>query len=477
MHLPQPVPLDAVVSASDPARRILAGIAWAVGTIMVIGYIAAFDVNVPINDDWDQVAVSVHWCQQGFDTASLLAPHNEHCLAIPRILSHAVLVLSQGNYRRLLLVNGMIGVAGLAVLLAFVSRWRMPLYAFIPLVLAIAALMSGWCQWQNWLWAFQMPWFLLPLMLIACATLVARARSAWVAVTVVAATALLGPLCMANGVFMGWALLPALWMRVAGAPRQTRWQTIAVTCAICLVATIFGLAVVSRSRTQHPAELAQALASPLQAASTCLAIIGGPLDPQGSFHGDRVIAMIAGAIALSLGCLAAIAGFLARRGRDARELGPGFALMTYGLLSVCSVVAGRLDLLANGPVESRYLTLSSVWTVGVLLTCGWLSMGLSSWVRMWRFVTIGASIMCILAVAAGTGLFLRHGKNMRLALEGHQLIYRNALAPGAKEQLQAISRHYGAEGLLTRIEGMRTAGILHQDYAPAQAPPGLHNSP
>jgi hypothetical protein len=444
---------------------------------MAMGYIAAFGVNVPINDDWDQVAVSVHWCLQGFDTASLLAPHNEHCLAIPRILSHAILALSQGNYRQLLLVNGMIAVVVLAALLIFVSRWRMPLYAFIPMVLAIAALMSGWCQWQNWLWAFQMPWFLLPLMLIACATLVARARSAWVAVTMVAATALLGPLCMANGVFMGWALLPALWMRIAGEPRQTRWQPIAVTCASCLAATIFGLAIVSRSRTQHPAELAQALASPLQAARTCLAIIGGPLDPQGSFHGDRLIATIAGGIALTLGCLAATAGLLARRSPDARELGPGFALMTYGLLSICSVVAGRLDLLANGPVESRYLTLSSVWSVGVLLTCGWLSRGLSSWVRTWRSVTIGASVMCILTVAASTGLFLQHGKNMRLALEGHQLIYRSALAPGAKEQLQAISRHYGAQGVLTRIEGMRTAGILHQDYAPAQVLPRLHTAP
>jgi hypothetical protein len=444
---------------------------------MAMGYIAAFGVNVPINDDWDQVAVSVHWCLQGFDTASLLAPHNEHCLAIPRILSHAMLALSQGNYRQLLLVNGMIAVVALAALLMFVSRWRMPLYAFIPMVLAIAALMSGWCQWQNWLWAFQMPWFLLPLMLIACATLVARAQSAWVAVTAVAVTALLGPLCMANGVFTGWALLPALWMRIAGEPRQTRWQSIAITCASCLVATSFGLAIVSRSRVQDPVALTQVLASPLQTVGTFLAILGGPLDPQGSFHGDRVPATIAGGIALILGCLATTAGLLVRRRPDARELGPGFALMTYGLLSVSSVVAGRLDLLANGAVESRYLTLSSEWSVGVLLTCGWLSRGLSSWVRMWRFVTIGASIVCILAVAASTDLFLRHGKNMRLALEGHQLIYRSALAPGAKEKLQAISRHYGAEGLLTRIEGMRTAGILHQDYAPAQVPPGVHTAP
>jgi len=449
---------------------MIAAVAGMLGGAIVLFWVGSFGVNVPIADDWDHVKTSVRWHDHGIDATSLLAPHNEHCLAIPRLLNHAALVASGGNYRAVLFLNAAIAIGLLAIVLAFAARWPLLPATFAALAAAIAALVSGWCQWQNWIWAFQTPWFLLPLMLVAAAVTVARSRSARLAVAATAVAAMLGPLCMANGLFVGWALLPAMVLRLADEPRGTRWRPLAVAVAIVVVATAFGLSIVARSAGPKLGGIAAVCASPLEAVWQFLAVLGSPLDPRGAFHGQKTLSAIAGGLSLALGLAAAIAGLQASRSRSPRELGPGFALMAYGLASVVVVVVGRLSLLAGSPVESRYSTFAIAWHVGVLLTCGWLAAEAEGRAgRAWRMLLVAASIGCVVGALMGMKLLFHHGENMRRSLEDHQAIYRDARQPGGREKLDGIARHYGADGILERLDGMRRAGILHADYAPAAA--------
>lgn len=450
------------------SRRSITTAAGILGAAVVLFWVGSFGVNVPIADDWDHVKTSVRWHDHGSDAKSLFAPHNEHCLAIPRLLNHAALVATGGNYRMVLFLNAAIGLGTLAAVLAFASRWPLTQAAFAALAAGITALMSGWCQWQNWIWAFQTPWFLLPLILIAAAVAVARVGSVRLAVAATAVAAMLGPLCMANGLFVGWALLPAVALRLADEPQRGRWRPLAITVAVVVAATAFGLSIVARSRGPNLGGPAAVLASPLEAMRLFLAVLGSPLDPRGAFHGEKTLSTVAGGLSLALGIVSAIAGLRASWRRSPRDLGPGFSLMTYGLASVAVVVVGRLSLLASEPVESRYHTFAIAWHVGVLLTCGWLAaeqLGRAG--RFWKILLAAASIACVGATLVGMTLFLRHGDNMRRSLEEHQAIYRNARDPGGREKLEGIARHYGADGILERLDGMRRAGILHADYAPA----------
>jgi len=450
------------------SSRSIATVASMLGAAVVLFWVGSFGVNVPIADDWDHVKTSVRWHDHGIDAQSLFAPHNEHCLAIPRLLNHAALVGSGGNYRAVLFLNAAIGIGALLVVLAFVSRWPLPTTTFAALAAAITALLSGWCQWQNWIWAFQTPWFLLPLMLVAGSVAVARSKSVRLAVAATSVAAILGPLCMANGLFVGWALLPAVALRLADEPQRSRWRPLAITVGFVIAATAFGLAIMARSRGPNLGGSAAVLASPLDAVRLFLAVLGSPLDPRGAFHGQKTLSTIAGGLSVTLGLASAIAALRASWTRSPRDLGPGFALMAYGLASVAAVVVGRLSLLASEPVESRYQTFAIAWHVGVLLTCGWLAAEqVGTAARAWRMLLVAASIACVVSTLVGMKLFLRHGDNMRRSLEDHQAIYRNAREPGGREKLQEISRHYGADGILDRLDGMRRAGILHADYAPA----------
>jgi len=449
-------------------NRTIAGAGSVLGAALVLFWVGSYGVNVPIADDWDHVRTSVRWHDDGIDVRSLLVPHNEHCLAIPRLLNHAALRASGGDFRAVLFFNAALGIAGLAVVLAFAARWPLAAPVFAPLAAAIALVTSGWCQWQNWIWAFQLPWFLLPLILVTAAVVVARAESVWSAVAATALAALLGPLCMANGLFVGWALLPALALRLADGPAGGRWRPFASAVAVVVVATVFVAVTVARSRGPNLGGIAALSAAPLEALRLFLAVLGSPLDPRGAFQGQTTLATILGGLALAVGATAAVAGLRAARTRPARDLGPGFALMAYGLASMGAVVVGRLTMLADGPVESRYHTFAIAWHVGVLLTCGWLAAerpGRAGWA--WRIVAVAAASGCLVATLVGMPLFLRHGMNMQRALADHQAIYRDARGPGGRARLEGIARHYGADGILERLDGMRRAGILHADYAPA----------
>ena len=450
------------------SHRSIAVGAGILGAAIVLSWVGSFGVNVPIADDWDHVKTSVCWHDHGLDAKSLLAPHNEHCLAIPRLLNHATLTASGGNYRAVLFLNAALGIGTLALVLAFAARWPLPTTTFAVFAAAITALLSSWCQWQNWVWAFQSPWFLIPLIVVAAAVTVARARSIWLAVATTAVAAVLGPLCMANGLFVGWALLPAVALRLADEPRGGRWRPLAITVAVLVAATAVGLSIMARACGPNMGGPAAVLASPLESLRLFLAVLGSPLDPRGAFHGQKTLSTIAGGLSLALGVAAAIAGLRALRTRPPRELGPGFALMTYGLASVAAVVVGRLSLLSSEPVESRYHTFAIAWHVGLLLTCGWLAAEeAGSGRRTWKILLVAASLACVVATLIGMKLFIRHGENMRRSLEEHQAIYRNARDPGGREKLEGIARHYGADGILDRLDGMRRAGILHADYAPA----------
>jgi len=454
------------------SRPVIAAAAASVGGAMLLLWVNAFGVNVPIADDWDHVKTSVTWHDDGIRAATLFRPHNEHCLAIPRLANHALLEATGGNYRALLFFNASLAIASLAILLVFASRWPLPPAVFATFAAAVSLLWTGWSQWQNWIWAFQTPWFLLPLVIVAAAVVVARTASAGAAVAATAVAAWLGPFCMANGLFVGWAVLPGLVLALAEMPRDRRWRWLAAAIVAVVAATAVGGLILARSRGPDARGLSAVLASPLEAVRLCLAVLGSPLDPRGAFHGQKLASTVAGGLSLGAG-LAAVAS-AARLGRamPSKDYGPGFALMLYGLVSVAAVVVGRLSMLATDPVESRYHTFAVAWHVGVLLTLARLAVDREGGQgRARRIALVAASIACIAPTLIGMKLFYRHGVNMRAALEGHQAIYRAARDPGGREKLQEIARHYGADGILDRLDGMRRAGILHADYAPTTPGP------
>ena len=435
---------------------------------VLLPYVLACGVDVPINDDWDLLETSLAWHEQGIDLRRLLAPHNEHCLAISRLSTHTLLAATHGSFRTVLVVNALLAVAAVAVLGWFVRGWPLPAAPLAALLAALALLITGWCQWQNWLWSFQTPWLLLPLLVTCGGVAVARIRAPIAAAAVAGGLAVAAVFCQANGLLVGPALLPAVVLRLRTEPRRVACVAAAVFAALAITGVVLGMLLLGPS----PAAAARASVSLWQSAACVLAVLGSPLDPQGTFAGRLTWATVCGGIALVVGSIAAVVGVLGSAARG-RELGPALALMAYGLGSVAAVAVGRLALITAGGVESRYQTFAVSWHVGTLLALGWLAAdaGLQdapSAMRPcrsgsrsgWQWPLLATSVACVVATLAAMPLFLSHGRNMRAALEGHRLIYAAVDRPGGREALAKIAGHYGPDRLARNLDRMKRAGLL-----------------
>ena len=441
------------------------------GAAMVLTYVLAFGVDVPINDDWDLLEASLAWHENGIDLKRLVAPHNEHCLAISRLSTHTILAATHGSFRTVLVGNALLAVAAIGVLAGYIRRWPLAAGPLAAVALAISLLVTSWCQWQNWLWSFQTPWFLLPLVVTIGGVATARLASPGAAVAVAGLMAILAVFCQANGLLVSLALVPAVILRLRTEPR--REAVIAGTIYAVLGVTALAVGSSFLGRGPDAGGSARLLAAPLEAVRCLLAVLGSPLDPQGTFAGRQTVAAVFGGVSLMLGCVAALVGLRQAPAR-ARELGPAFALMAYGLGSVAAVVLGRMAMISTGPVESRYQTLAISWHVGTLLCCGWLAAGQVSdrpWEpagaaadlrsrQGWQFVTVAASVACLVVTLTALPLFLAHGRNMQAALEGQREIYLRANLPGGREALAGIAAHYGPDRLAKNLDRMEQAGLL-----------------
>ncbi len=429
-----------------------------------------FGVNVPVNDDWDHIETTVRWLQNGVDMRTVFAPYNEHCIAVTRLLTYALLTCSGGNFHVVLMANALFMVAVIALLLAFVRRWPLDTWYMALFTVAIAVLLTAWCQWQILLWASAIPWSFLPLLTVLAAVLIVRTRSPWMAVFVAGIAAMAGIVCNSNGLFVGWSLVPAIILRMRGELRSRVLLPSLIFALLLLTSTAIGAWLIARGHGARGGGLMAVLAAPGESLRCVLAILGRPLDPVGAINGNQVMAAVLGAISLVVGSTACVVGMRHGSSMPRREFGPGFALMGYGLASVMAVVFGRLGNITAGPIESRYQAFAIAWHAGVLLTLALLSTGPAAGRRpaTWRLVLTFASWICIATTLIVMPIFLAHGRNMRCALMEHQAIYREAGLPGGRQRLEKISRHFGADRLIKDMEAMRLRHILHSDLSPVR---------
>jgi hypothetical protein len=434
------------------------------GILLIFFFVQTFGVNVPVNDDWDHLNTSLAWKANGLDVRSLFALHNEHCIAFPRIWTHLLLVSTGGDLKAVLLANAALAALLLGLVLKFVRNWKLPLPFFLLLNMSLALGISSWCQWQNFLWAFQAPFFMLPLFLVAAAIALARCGADRMAMPFAMGVVWLAVFTNANGMIVGWALLPAVF---AGS-RGRAWRT----AYVLNLAIATGVATWLISANTGPAlgGLGGILERPLDVVFAGLAVLGSPFVPALAFLGKNGPATIIGIFVL-MGVVLLAVGFRSTPpGHRIAETGPGLALALYGFLSVAAVVYGRSDLLLTAPIESRYQSFALIGILGLILAAGAFSTVISGRNRL---ITMAVASLAAIGLSTGTvlsmPLLLAHGKNMRTALSGHQQILRNAGNPEWELRLAEIisqrapDREAGIERLQSNLRRLQAAELLHPD--------------
>jgi hypothetical protein len=243
-----------------------------------LAYVGRYGTNVAYWDEWDLAPVL-----SGSDPVTaqwLWAQHNEHRIALPKLIFLGMSQLMPANYRKVILYTDVLLLAGCAAALVSVARrlrgqahWA---DAFFPLALL------HWGHWENLLIAFQVDFVVSTA--LACVFLLLVARRArgpsgptWLfGLGCVVAL----PLCGANGM----AYMPplALWLGYAAYVRgQSSGKAASYRLLVAaLPAALAGLLVFLyfhgyQRPSHHPAP-----SSPWAVARTTLQFLGASLGVQ-----------------------------------------------------------------------------------------------------------------------------------------------------------------------------------------------------
>ncbi len=326
----------------------------ALGALALILY---FGQNTPFWDDWELVPIFQHLHAGHFYWHDFWQQHNEHRIPIPTLILVGLAYVTRWNLLAecalsLLVAVGAFWVLCKATALTAQGGVRKPAVGWL---LAISLIWFSLGQVENWLWGWQLEWFLNVLGVVSVVYGLARLQRGSVTgkwLLLMLGGGALAQYSLGNGTLL-WPLmlLAMLYLRAAA------WQTVATLITGTLTTAVYyshyslGIDKASRHLALH---------HPTAYAEYILLYIGRPL----SYRLKPAL----GLGIVSLGVFFILAGYLLWRRRQLfRRTIPWIVLGLYALGSAVITGAARLGFGVNEAMSSRYTTIASLFLVSVLM--------------------------------------------------------------------------------------------------------------
>jgi len=368
--------------------RLLRGARWAVLLLpaaVVLALILRYGVNLPYWDQWELLDTLIA-ARDGIMRWDLLfAQHNEHRMPFPKAIMLGAALLSGWNTRVELIISFLISLGTLGMVMALM---RPTLNRFGPLTTTwAAAAMSGLlfslAQWENWLWGWQIQWFLTVLALVSAVAFATWSLSAgrpWLHVAAAAIATTVGQFALASGVLIWVVVLPVF------AVHHDRSRIIPIWIACALLVCVAYFADYQRP-PHHPSPLL-ALDNLHLTLSYVVMYLSGPLGR------DLATAATIG-YAIGIAFVMFCFGAAVRYRRDLSEVVPWVALGTFAIGNAVLTAVGRIGVGIEQALMSRYVTIALLLPISTLML-GLLALGPHSGSRRWNF---GLSIWFVSATA------------------------------------------------------------------------------
>jgi hypothetical protein len=311
---------------------------------VVVIVILCYGVNVPYAEQWDFVAFFVAQELGGLRWADIWAPHNEHRMVVPKLLMLGLAPLTGWNVRAEMLMSAALAFLSLLVLLALARpalREAGP-WTGVWARFTLSVLVFSLAQVGNWLWGWQVQWFLAVLaaiLAIAMATWSLERRNPWPHVVIAALAALVCQYSLASGTVI-WALC-ALML----AFHARRARLLGFWLALAFGST--ALYAVGYERPQGLPSLGVAIAEPVALLRYAGFYLAGPFGRS---------AGIGAAVAAAFAVLAWIV--CRRHWRRPELFAPWIALAGFAVANALLTGIGRLGMGAQQAQTTRYVTIS-----------------------------------------------------------------------------------------------------------------------
>ncbi len=249
---------------------------YLIPVVLLIGFVANFSVNVPIDDEWRLASLFEKIAQGSVTFNDFWALHSNHRILFPKLIISVLVFASQWSINYQLCLS--IGLA----LITFIAMYKLSsmqvknvgdnLWHLANILTCI--LIFSLVQHENWLWGFQLAWFFVNLCFVAAVYALVSTHKLLpnIRISIAAVFCFVASFSLAQGLLSWLAVIPAVvalegnWVQKR--QRAIVWLLLFVgTCAIYSI-------------DYHPSRktsIISLLSKPLVVIDYFLSLLGSPI--------------------------------------------------------------------------------------------------------------------------------------------------------------------------------------------------------
>lgn len=366
-------------------KNIAISVAAVVPVIFLFALLVKRTVNVPYWDEWELVPIIQHIHTGQFIWSDFWHQHNEHRILFPRILLIAAAIITHWNTRVESFINLSAAIGSFVLVIKMLYR-RLSIESILCAALVVLLLSMVWfspVQVENWLWGWQIEWFLDIFGVIVSVYAVSRVKHSDITIVnliLLMIGAVLAQYSLGGGTLV-WPILIAALIYL-GVPKI---KVAIVTAAAAIFTGLYYWHYVSPGDTTP---LSVTLHEPVAFIKYYFSYLGRPL----SFI--PWLAPVLGVVLVSL-FLSICAYLLIRQRQRVAENVHWIVMGLYAMLAAAATDSARLGFGVRQALDSRYTTISSLLLVSAIIIYFNNRDLISAWLEERKFVLVTRSVFTV----------------------------------------------------------------------------------
>lgn len=334
-------------------------------TLYLVWY---FAVDIPFNDQWDIIYLFEKYYSGHLSFADFWQQHNEHRIILPKLIFLLIGILSRYNVVYEMYLSVLVCFVSFLIFTGHMDRHRAVLgtgsVRYLLWVL-VSCLFFSVIQWENWLWGFQLQWFLNILAVVVGAFIFANYPDAPWTMAVLFLCGLAATFSLSSGMLF-WPILLVM-QGVCDFRAYGRVRVRPLVLWFFIFGAVLGAYMIGYHKPSHHPSLMVVVESPIRFFSYVGIYLGSPV--------STVRLDSFGTILLGLSGLAAFLVYAVKIFRT----GPPETLRTwsffiiiglYAVLTAVLTAVGRSGFGLFQATCSRYTTVALLlWSCLVVMGC------------------------------------------------------------------------------------------------------------
>ena len=334
-------------------------IAYLLPVTLLLWFVANFSVNVPFGDDWALANFFEKVASGSANFTDFFAQHNEHRIFFPRIIFLILAFPSKWDLRLEMYCSiflAIVSFCGMYKIAANSQNQDRRLFHLFNI--AICLLVFSLVQSENWLWGFQVAWFLINtcvtlavLFLVVPTKLLPSQR-----LSLSALCCFIASFSSAHGLLSWIAVIPTV-ASVEGSARQRKFRLLLWVVLFCLSLFIYLIGYVKPS--YHP-DIFFFLKEPLIAVTYLLTLLGKSV-------GKMIIPSVLVGLIIAVNFVLFNIYYLKNyKSEFAHDATPWLSLGWFATLFALMTTLGRAGFGVEQAKSSRYTSVSILLVISLL---------------------------------------------------------------------------------------------------------------